>query len=152
MRTEHAVRLVGNLKRYRPGKGQRGSKWDAAGPRVPNELMPKITKSMTTAVDKIMMGRFDPVFGKKLISRIETVDPHAVWSFQNSLRYRSLMWQVKNFERGQRKLKEERQDTSIHLPVMLRIGTKLIVWNGNHRTTAALILGRRLRCRVWRMR
>lgn len=152
MRKDHAVRLVANLRRYRPGKGRRGSKWDASGPRVPNDLMPKITKALTQAVDRIMMRRFNEEMRGKLTSRIEIIDPHNVWTFQRSLRYRSLMWQVKNFDAGQRRHKEDLCDWSTRLPVMLRIGEKLIVWNGNHRTTAALILGRRLRCRVWRLR
>lgn len=146
MRPEHALRAVLNFKRYdgRAGRNGRPSRWDnAKGRFIPNVIIPMAPRAASCAVHDIMEAR-------DLYERFEVVvrmvDPHDCWTFQNSLKVRNLAWNLKNFDRMQGKI------DPVNGPTMFYWRGKYIIWNGNHRTTAALLLGRKIKARVYRKR
>jgi hypothetical protein len=73
---------------------------------------------------------------------IETLRPFDVECFQSRLRYASLCFAIRHFG-GLNRWKKAR------LPILIRFGRHLMVWNGTHRVFAAQLLDRPLRCRVF---
>lgn len=79
--------------------------------------------------------------------RTELVDPRELVTFQKHLRVESLLWNLRHFEE-----KQAGRLDDLPTVVVTADGAK-VVWNGNHRTTVGLLLGRkRIKVRVFRAR
>ena len=151
MKPSLAIKVVKQWRRYR--KGYRGkSVWCQAGGFVPQKLIPVTPAEVTAVVDRIM------VRGSKTTSVEQDVPLSRVWSFQHSLRLRSLLFQIEQFRNSQRGWYCTTEGTvrvkrATELPVFFYYAGKYVVWNGNHRCTAALLLGEtKIRGRVYRPR
>jgi hypothetical protein len=144
MNLDHALRAAQNFKRYRLGKNGK-TYWSSTGPFVPNKIIPFAPRSVISSCDVLMGGSRD-----RLVRRVMTIDPHDCFTFQNSLRIRSLLYQIRQFDNSQSGYYVKKRRRVLHeLPYMFAYKGKYVIWNGNHRTTAALLLGRRLRCVVY---
>ncbi len=131
MKVEHAVRVVRNFRRYRVGK--KTTVWDQVGPLIPQDLIPKVTKTQDTAAYAVMEG-------KLYHSATRWVEVDKLHSTQDFLYFKSLMWVAKHFEK------------TPHPMVVLSNGVYSI-WNGNHRVTAAILLGKkRIRVTLYKKR
>jgi hypothetical protein len=147
MNLGHALRAARNMKRYRLGRNLK-TYWDAAGDFVPNVIVPHAPKSVITSCDQLMGTQRDT-----LVRRVTTIDPHDCWTFQKSLRFRSLIYQIRQFHNSQRGFYiKKRHRVSHELPYMFEFKGHYVIWNGNHRTTAALLLGERLKCVVYSLK
>lgn len=142
---DRARRIIRNFRRYRIDSRTDKSTWDQAGPYTPNGLIPACTRREAAEADRIMRRAGYQWFGTRIVS----VDPSTLKTFQKCLRFSSLLWNLKHFERMQERFRvparatKEQVDAVAHkLPkvVVLGDGTR-VVWNGNHRTTDALLLG-----------
>jgi hypothetical protein len=103
---------------------------------VKSGLIPRGSREEWNLTRKIMSGNWT--------RKVECVDPHRCVSPQKIIRGRNLCYAMRHW----RTLQKDR-DT---LPVVVSIGRgRFYVWDGNHRTTAALMLGkRRMRAMVYR--
>jgi hypothetical protein len=132
VRHDKALYLVRHLlMRYRPR-----IVLDPKGPHVPQWIIPSPPKGIEAAVQKhVEIGPRD---------RIEYVDPNKCFSTQSRLDHNRLCKAMRNYSAWQR--------ASARLPIVFawRRGHYLI-WNGNHRITCAILLGKsRMRAHVWR--
>jgi hypothetical protein len=149
MKADRATRLAKQLRRYEQTK--RGSKWDPKGRFVVQAMIPVVSKAVESAVIGIMANAVRT-------ARTEAVPIDKVWSTQRHLRIRSLLYQIKQFKHSQRGYyKSQRGRVTVKretdLPTFFYYAGKYVLWNGNHRTSAGLLLGRSsIRGRVYRLR
>lgn len=137
MNVEKAIGLVNLLCRYRTLN--EWTEWDWRGQFIPNRLFRQISSSDKTRVYTLKE--------KYTSRRVELIDPYLCISFQKSLQHRSLLWNIRHFEKLQSKPKSPRNP---HLPHLFKFGNQYVIWNGNHRMTAALLLDRRrVKCVVF---
>lgn len=151
MQESQATRLTKQLRRY-DYRGKRGTKtiWAPTGRFVVQALIPVISKSLEKAVIGVMAR-------KDKRSRAEWVPLSRVWSTQHHLRIRSLLYQLRQYEHSQKGYYRSTSGRVVvkretDLPTMFGFKGKFILWNGNHRTSAGLLLGRsRIRAKVYRL-
>lgn len=151
MNLTQAIKTVENFARYRvSGKGKREkSTWDQAGTYTPQRLIPRATK--------VQVGHMNRVMGTKdKLGAIRWVDVDKLRSTQRCLRFRSLMWNVKNHLVMQKTFGNKRTDMDIrgvNLPIVVWANGVPFIWNGNHRVTASILLGKkRILVRMYKRR
>jgi hypothetical protein len=115
MKLEHAIRTVKNMRRYIDYNCTRPSR---LGPYVRQFMIPRRTV------------RQIPELMSKGSRRIKTA---SIYSEQRSLTYKRLLRALRHFDKQQRDRK---------LPNVFMSKRGPILWDGNHRVTAALLLGR----------
>lgn len=119
MRTEAALYLVRNmLARYKDGPA---SRWHPKGAYVPQWLIPKAPRGVEAAIIKIMAGEHRHCFKHIRLDRL--------YSGQNSLTHRRLIRAV-------------RYRPKMPPPDVFEYEGRFFVWNGNHRLTADILLGK----------
>lgn len=136
MRPWEALYFLQHLPRFKHGRGSAPGRWTPLGELVLvafQALPPEVEAAVTKIVRKRLWQR----------DVVETVDVLGadVWCIQSRVVHRRLCFMIRHFPRVQRWRKGR-------LPILIRFGRKLIVWNGHHRLFAARLLQRRLRCRV----
>lgn len=149
MTPDQALRAAKNFRRYRipKRKGDR-SVWDQSGEYVPQKLVPMATRKQRKSLDRVMGG------GKNKMVAIRWVDVHRIRSTQICLRHRSLIWNVRNFEKTQKTFPSKDLDIKgINLPMIVWVDGTPVIWNGNHRVTASILLGKkRILVRMYKLR
>lgn len=121
-----ALRLVSNLHR---GRGR----WSKH--RVAQGLIPQAPRAVVRSVDRVMSDDL-----RKLRQRVLRVPLCSMWSFQDVLKIDGLRYALRHLDAMVR-------DEPV---TVFRFRGKAVIWNGNHRATAAIIRGRRsIRCRVY---
>lgn len=150
MRVEHAVRVVRNLRRYRMKKrctAYNRTVWDQAGPFVPQNVIPMGTRSQERRAKIVLES-------KAHLGAVRWIDVGRIRSTQHSLRFKSLMWNVKNAARMQRTFaSKDMAVKGVNLPIVIWVDGVAVIWNGNHRVTANILLGRtRILVRMYKLR
>lgn len=134
-RTQVALKLARDgLARLRWKRDWSGMVFDRKGrqcvnplrqvPRAVRDALDVIMKNMTTAGDDYIINT--------------NVDPSQLWSFQTSLRRRSLVKYIRNYR------DVSKRPRNCHYPLALRACGKLVLWNGNHRAVGALLRGEKV--------
>lgn len=134
MKHDNALYLVRHMmKRYHSGGAK--TLWAHRGLYVPQWLIPVARKGIEAAVEAhVKRGPRE---------RIEYINPGKCFSTQYHLNHNRLCRAMKNYGAWQRE--------TARLPVVFEWRGRYLIWNGNHRITCALILGKtRMRARVWR--
>lgn len=125
MESDAALYLVRNmLARYKDGPA---SRWHPKGAYVAQWLIPKAPRGVEEAVVKLMAAKHS--------HKIKTVRIDRIFSNQNSLTHRRLIRAV----RYRRKMPP---------PDLFEWKGKFFLWNGNHRITADILLGKKT-VRAW---
>jgi len=135
MHLEQAVRVVRNFRRYRLLKSGK-TQWYQAGPFIPQQLIPQTTAKQRRTAERLMTT-------KVKLCRVQQVDVRKIRSWQHCLRFKSLMWNVKNARRMQLVGRAKDPDIAgVDLPTLVWADGVWVLWNGNHRTTANVLLGK----------
>lgn len=144
MRLDAAVKMVANFRRYRQGK--RRTYWDQSGPLVPQCLIPNCTKAQERKRDRIMTT-------KDKLGAVRWVDVGRIRSTQHCLRFKNLMWHVKHHAAMQKVFRSKDMDIrGVNLPIVTWVDGVPILWNGNHRVTASVLLGKaRIMVRMYKL-
>lgn len=141
MSLRRAIWIVENFRRYRVvGRGKRErSVWDQTGEYVPQCLIPRVTKAGQRKLDRLMGT-------KDKLGAIRWVDVGRIKSTQHCLKFRSLRWNVRNHEVMQKTFGTKRTDMDVrgvNLPILCWVDGVPVIWNGNHRVTANILLGKK---------
>lgn len=134
MRHENALYLVRHMmKRYASGGGPT-TVWKHKGEHIPQWLIPRPARGAEAAAERnVGVG----------LQRIEHIDPNLCCSIQYHLDHSRLCKAMRNYSAWQR--------DSARLPIVFEWRGRYLIWNGNHRITCAILLGKsRMRAHVWR--
>src|ERR1700743_213615 len=129
-----------SLRRYDIGRG-RAKKWHSTGQFTTQQLIPRCSAAHKREATRIMKAHHG-ILKSNIASAIRYVDVHRLRSFQNFLRYRSLAYCLGQFDKMQRTFgaKHVDSDRAARLPIVIWAHGVPVVWNGNHRVTAAILL------------
>lgn len=138
MSPEQAIRLIREMVRYRYIGWRKRSKPYAKGIFIRQLCIKIATRDQIDRADKIA----DPRFFRETTTR--WVDVRKMISGQKRLAVWRMMYQLPRFKDMQRR----------NRPLVIRLpGGWFYIWDGNHRVTAAIMLGKtRMRCEVLRRR
>lgn len=148
MRQVDALRAVANFRRYRvPKRKNAPSVWDQRGPYTPQWLIPLATRKQRAALDRVMGD-------KRKMGAVRWVDVSKIRSTQNCLRHKNLVWHVVHHEVMQKVFRSKDLDIrGVNLPIVVWVEAVPVIWNGNHRVTASILLGKkRILVRMFKLR
>lgn len=140
--TTVAVRFAKNMARiewrppttkYHP-RSQR-FKLHTRGRYVINPLR-RVPVAVELGLDAIMRARRHMTRG--CTHQIFNVDPHVIWTFQYSLSRAKLLRVIRHFNAA------AKRPLNYHEVTCLQWHDKLVMWNGNHRAAAAILVGRKI--------
>lgn len=137
MNAKQAIRLLRELQRY-AYINRRTRKASNRGYFIRQLMIPLVSTAQGHFADKLM----DKWAADKLKPTTEWVPVRRLLSDQSRLAVRRMVYQLPRYAQMQRKKR----------PLVIKLPHEwYVVWDGNHRCTAALMLGKtRIRCEVLR--
>lgn len=138
MNAKQAIRLLRELQRY-AYINRRSRQPNKGGYLIRQLMMPLVSTAQWHFADKLM----DKWAADKLKPTTEWVPVRRLLSDQSRLAVRRMVYQLPRYAQMQREKK---------LPFVIKLPHEwYAVWDGNHRCTAALMLGKtRIKCEVLR--